>query len=54
MMCQGRLAFGKKCIILVSDVDKEGHYACVGLGSQCKFSVSPPQFCFEPETALKT
>ena len=39
MLCQCRLICGKiKCTILVSDVDNEGDYACVGtwgMGNLC-------------------
>lgn len=52
MMHQCRFILGKKCVILLSDIDNEGGYAYVGLVKE-DIPVSSPQFCFEPETGLK-
>ena len=40
-----------KCITFVGDVDNEGGYACVRIGSIWEISV-PSQFCCESKTAL--
>ena len=37
----------------MGDVDNRGSCACVGAGSIWEISVLPPQFCYEPKTALK-
>ena len=53
MMCQRGFILGKKCAILVSDLDNGGGYECVGAGSIREISVLLPQFYCKPKTALK-
>ena len=49
MMCQCSFILGKKYIIVMSDVDNRGGYACVGAEVIWETSV----FCCEPKIVLK-
>lgn len=43
----------KKCVILVSYVDKGQAYARVGAGGIWEISISPSQSCCKPKSTLK-
>lgn len=53
VMCQCRFISCNRSVLLVGDVCRGRSYTCVGTGSILKISVLFPQFCCEPETALK-
>ena len=52
MMHQCRFNLGKKCVILLSDIDNEGGSAYVEL-VKGDIPASSPQFCFESESGVK-
>ena len=53
IMCQYSFIPSEKYTILVSDVDNERGYACVGTGGIWKISVIFIQFHLRPKTTLK-
>ena len=53
LLCQCRFILGEKCTILLSKVDDGAGDAHVGEGNIRVSSVSSPQFCCEPKTALR-
>lgn len=54
MMYQGKFIDYKKWTTFVKNVDYRGGYVYVGIGGIWEISVTSPQFCYEPKTALKT
>ena len=53
MMCQCRFILGKKCTILVSNVDTGEGLTCVGARSTWENSAPLSQFCYKHKTILK-